>query len=48
MATATANKSDVQAVDALAQSYKDLKTEIGKVIISDQVTPEIITEALSS
>jgi MoxR-like ATPase len=28
-----ANKSEVAAVDALAQSYKDLKSEIGKVII---------------
>ena len=36
MATATANKSDVQAVDALAQSYRDLKKEIGKVIIGQE------------
>ncbi|MCR9288657.1 MAG: AAA family ATPase [Bacteroidetes bacterium] len=28
-----ANKSEVAAVDALAQSYKDLKSEIGKVIV---------------
>ncbi|MCB0665627.1 MAG: AAA family ATPase [Saprospiraceae bacterium] len=26
-------KTDVEAVDALAQSYKDLRTEIGKVIV---------------
>lgn len=29
-------KSDVEAVDALAQSYRDLKTEIGKVIVGQE------------
>lgn len=29
----TQYKSDVEAVDALAQSYKDLRSEIGKVIV---------------
>ncbi len=35
--TATANyRSDVEAVDALAQSYKDLSKEIGKVIVGQE------------
>lgn len=29
-------KSDVEAVDALAQSYKDLSSEIGKIIVGQQ------------
>lgn len=29
-------KSDVEAVDALAQSYKDLSAEIGKIIVGQQ------------
>lgn len=38
-------KSDVEAVDALAQSYKDLSEEIGKVIVGqkDVVTAVIIS-----
>jgi MoxR-like ATPase len=35
--TATANyRSDVEAVDALAQSYKNLSKEIGKVIVGQE------------
>ncbi len=49
MATATANKSDVQAVDALAQSYRDLKKEIGKVIIGqDEVVQTVIISLFSN
>jgi MoxR-like ATPase len=38
-------KSDVEAVDALAQSYRDLSSEIGKVIVGqkDVVTAVIIS-----
>lgn len=38
-------KSDVEAVDALAQSYRDLSAEIGKVIVGqkDVVTAVIIS-----
>ncbi|MCB0544623.1 MAG: AAA family ATPase, partial [Saprospiraceae bacterium] len=38
-------KSDVEAVDALAQAYKDLSSEIGKVIVGqdDVVRAVIIT-----
>jgi MoxR-like ATPase len=38
-------KSDVEAVDALAQSYRDLSEEIGKVIVGqkDVVTAVIIS-----
>ncbi|MEZ5032956.1 MAG: AAA family ATPase [Saprospiraceae bacterium] len=32
----TTYKNDVEAVDALAQSYRDLKAEIGKVIIGQE------------
>lgn len=31
-----AHKSDVEAVDALAQAYKDLRAEIGKVIVGQE------------
>lgn len=44
-----ANKSDVQAVDALAQSYVDLKQEIGKVIIGqEEVVKTVITSMFSN
>jgi len=37
------NQSDVAAVDALAKSYKDLKAEIGKVIVGqDEVVKSVI------
>ena len=48
MATATANKSDVQAVDALAQSYRDLKQEIGKVIIGQEEVVQTVIISLFS
>ncbi|MBI5916880.1 MAG: AAA family ATPase [Bacteroidetes bacterium] len=39
----TAYKSDVEAVDALAQSYRDLKKEIAKVIVGqDEVVKSVI------
>ncbi|MEL7021509.1 MAG: AAA family ATPase [Bacteroidota bacterium] len=45
----TAYKSDVEAVDALAQSYKDLKKEIGKVIIGqDEVVQTVIISLFSN
>ena len=48
MATA-APTSDVQAVDALAQSYRDLKTEIGKVIVGqDDVVRTVIISLFSN
>ncbi|MFQ5445627.1 MAG: AAA family ATPase [Desulfobacterales bacterium] len=41
--TETAYKSDVEAVDALAKSYNELKNEIGKVIIGqDEVVQGVI------
>ena len=38
-------KSDVEAVDALAQSYKDLSSEVAKVIVgqTDVVRAAIIS-----
>jgi MoxR-like ATPase len=36
MATTTNYRSDVEAVDALAQSYKNLSKEIGKVIVGQE------------
>ena len=43
------NKSDVEAVDSLAQSYKDLKAEIGKVIIGqNEVVKAVITSLFSN
>ena len=48
MATATTNKSDVQAVDALAQSYRDLKKEIGKVIIGQEDVVQAVIISLFS
>ena len=48
MATA-APTSDVQAVDALAQSYRDLKAEIGKVIVGqDDVVRTVIISLFSN
>lgn len=42
-------KSDVEAVDALAQSYKDLKSEIGKVIVGqDKVVQAVIISLFSN
>ena len=39
----TQHKTDVQAIDAMAQSYKDLKSEIGKVIVGqDEVVKTVI------
>ena len=48
--TATANyRSDVEAVDALAQSYKDLSKEIGKVIVGqDAVVRAVIISLFSN
>ncbi len=41
--TETAYKSDVEAVDALAKSYKELKKEIGKIIVGqDDVVQSVI------
>ena len=48
MATATPT-SDVKAVDALAQSYRDLKAEIGKVIVGqDDVVRTVIISLFSN
>ena len=45
----TQYKSDVEAVDALAQSYKDLKAEIGKVIVGqDDVVRSVIISLFSN
>ncbi len=48
--TATANyRSDVEAVDALAQSYKNLSKEIGKVIVGqDDVVRAVIISLFSN
>jgi len=44
-----AYKSDVEAVDALAQSYRDLKQEIAKVIIGqDEVVRTVIISLFSN
>ena len=41
--------SDVKAVDALAQAYKDLKSEIGKVIVGqDEVVRTVIISLFSN
>ncbi|PHN03890.1 AAA family ATPase [Flavilitoribacter nigricans] len=41
--------SDVEAVDALAQSYKNLKSEIGKVIVGqDEVVKAVIISLFSN
>ena len=45
----TTYSSDVEAVDALAQSYRDLKAEIGKVIIGqDNVVQAVIISLFSN
>ena len=45
----TQYKSDVEAVDALSQSYKDLKEEIGKVIVGqDEVVQSVIISLFSN
>ena len=42
-------KSDVEAVDALAQAYKDLKAEIGKVIVGqDEVVKNVLISLFSN
>lgn len=42
-------KSDVEAVDALAQSYHDLRDEIGKVIVGqDEVVKSVIISLFSN
>jgi MoxR-like ATPase len=41
-------KSDVEAVDALAQSYRELKTEIGKVIVGQEDVVKGVIIALFS
>jgi MoxR-like ATPase len=47
--TATANyRSDVEAVDALAQSYKDLSKEIGKVIVGQEDVVRAVIVSLFS
>jgi len=44
-----AYKTDVEAVDALAQAYKDLKSEIGKVIVGqDEVVKTVIISLFSN
>jgi MoxR-like ATPase len=43
------HKSDVEAVDALAQAYKDLSAEIGKVIVGqDEVVRAVIISLFSN
>jgi MoxR-like ATPase len=45
----TQYKSDVEAVDALAQSYRDLKSEIGKVIVGqDDVIKTVLISLFSN
>ncbi len=45
----TTFKSDVEAVDALAQAYQDLKSEIGKVIVGqDEVVKAVIISLFSN
>ncbi len=39
-------KSDVEAIDALAQSYKDLSSEIGKIIIGQEETVKSVIISL--
>lgn len=42
-------KSDVEAVDALAQSYKDLKSEVGKIIVGqEEVVMAVIISLFSN
>ncbi len=44
----TTYKNDVEAVDALAQSYRDLKAEIGKVIIGQEEVVRAVIISLFS
>ena len=44
----TATKSDVQAVNALAQSYQDLRQEISKVIVGQDAVVEAVIISLFS
>ena len=45
----TAYKSDVEAIDALAQSYRDLKKEIAKIIVGqDEVVKSVIISLFSN
>ncbi len=45
----TAYKSDVQAVDALSESYKELKKEIAKIIVGqDEVVKAVIISLFSN
>lgn len=46
--TQTDNRSDVAAVDAMAQSYKDLKNEIGKVIVGQEDVVKAVIISLFS
>jgi MoxR-like ATPase len=49
MSATTNFRSDVEAVDALAQSYKDLTKEIGKVIVGqDEVVKAVIISLFSN
>ncbi|MFM9948795.1 MAG: AAA family ATPase, partial [Saprospiraceae bacterium] len=42
-------KSDVEAVDAMAASFKDLRKEIGKVIVGqDEVVKAVIISLFSN
>ena len=46
---AAAYRSDVEAVDALAQAYKNLTKEIGKVIVGqDEVVRAVIISLFSN
>ncbi len=42
------NKTDVEAVDSLAKSYRDLKSEIAKVIIGQEKVVETVIQSLFS
>lgn len=49
MSTTATYRSDVEAVDALAQSYRDLSKEIGKVIVGqDDVVKSVIISLFSN
>ncbi len=39
-------KSDAEAIDALSQSYKDLKSEIGKIIVGQEETVKAVIISL--
>ncbi len=41
-------KSDVEAIDAMAQSYKDLKSEIGKIIVGQEEVVKAVIISLFS